>query len=162
MPVAFENKLEGIMNIGDTLTLIRASFNALIETATLTANRTYTLPDKSGTVALLDDIGGSSGKTVSNTSISTNIVIADINNFLRCTNSSAINLTIPASNGYAIGSVVDIIQTGTGQVTIVPGSGISLLKFGGTGNAVLIGQYARAQIVKLDANVWHCTGDVSI
>lgn len=151
-----------IMNIGDTLTLIRQTFNAIVETATLTANRTYTLPDKSGTIALLDDVGGGSSKTVTTITSPTNILVGDNNGVLRCNNTSAIVVTIPASNGYDVGFTVDIIQINTGQVTVTPGSGITLKMFGNSTSAVLIGQNARAQLIKLATNEWHITGDISI
>lgn len=153
------------MDIGDTLTLIRQSFEAIFDTANLTATRTYTFPNKTGTVALLDDIssggGGSSTKSVITVFSSKSFTSNDLNNIIRCNSSSAIALNIP-SNSFDVGSVIDVIQRGTGAVSITRSFGISLLKFGGEGTANLIGQYARCQLIKIADSEWHITGDISI
>lgn len=149
------------MDIGDKLTF-NHEFDSSVTTESLTAARQWLLPNKNGTVAMTSDIGGTQ-RNVNTITASSNILVGDNGSVIRCNNSSAITITIPASNGYDVGFTVDIIQVNTGQVTISPGSGISLIKFGGTGNAVLIGQYARSQLIKLTTgNQWHCTGDISI
>lgn len=146
------------------LQIIKGSFKATWDTVPLTGNRNFTYPNKSGTVALTSDItggGGSSTKSVVTVFSSRSILNSDLNNIIRCNSSSTINLNIP-SNSFAIGSVVDIVQRGTGSVRITRSSGIVLLQFGGEGTANLIGQYARCQLIKIADGEWHAAGDISI
>lgn len=152
------------MNFGNAITLIRTSFNAVIDTLTLTANRTYNLPDKSGTFALLDDVGsgGSSNKVVNTITENKTLLLSDSSTIIRCNNTDGLTITIPSANVFPIGYSVDIVQINTGQVTIVGEGGEIIKKIGGTGNAILIGRFAGCSVTKLVANEWYATGDISI
>jgi hypothetical protein len=51
--------------------------SAEINTTSLTGSQTYTLPDKSGTFAMLDDVGGGGGSGVSVVGASSNLIITN-------------------------------------------------------------------------------------
>ena len=163
MPLAFQINLGGNMNVGDLLTLIRTNFQLTINTDNLTANRAVNFQDKDGTIALTSDItGGSSTKTVTTITANFTVTTDEINNIIECNSAFARTITIPGGNSFPVGSTLTIIQSNTGEVTITAGVGIQIEKFGGIGDAVMIGQYSRADLIKLAEGRWHCSGDVSI
>ena len=64
------------------------------------------------------------------TGTSHTLAAADENAVLRFTNNSAITLTIPSGINFPVGGGVEIIQKGTGQITPVAGSGVTLSSAG--------------------------------
>lgn len=74
---------------------------------------------------------------------------------------SANNLTIPldSSQPIPIGSVIDVIQYGAGQTTIVATSGVTIRSKGG--NLKLSGQYSGATLYKRHFNEWVVVGDLT-
>jgi hypothetical protein len=80
-----------------------------------------------------------------------------------CQNALATTLTIPthASVAYETGTVIAILQTGAGQVTIDPslivGAGGALRSKGNEYKTS--GQYAWIYLTKYSDNVWYMTGD---
>ena len=88
------------------------------------------------------------------------LVLDDTNGTVRCTNAAAVTVTVPpnADVAFPIGSFVEIIQDGTGVVTVSPGSGVTIDSRGSlTGSA---GQYAVLGIRKVATNRWILTGDL--
>lgn len=84
----------------------------------------------------------------------------DIAKFVTMTNSSAITATIPPSSSvdYPVGAVINVLQMGSGQVTVSPGSGVTLV---GEGNRFKTkGQYALASVMKLASDQWIMFGNV--
>jgi hypothetical protein len=75
---------------------------------------------------------------------------------------TANNLTIPTNAvvPFPIGSQILIAQYGTGQTTIVPDSGVTLLSSGGKTN--IAAQYGLATLIKRGADEWYLAGDLSI
>ncbi len=71
--------------------------------------------------------------------------------------SNDIDITIPQNIAVSIPieTNIEIISTGTGTVTIVPGIGVTL---NGTDGFVLNGQYAVAKIIKVGTDSWVATG----
>lgn len=69
-------------------------------------------------------------------------------------------LTIPADSvvNFPIGTTIDILQSGTGQTTIVAGAGV-VLNF--TPGQKLRFQWSMATILKRDANTWLLFGDLT-
>jgi hypothetical protein len=90
---------------------------------------------------------------------------ADQNNVLvTLANASAITLTIPpnSSVAYPVGTVLNVAQTGAGQVTFAAGSGVTITSFGATTAAPKIrGQYSGASAIQIAANAWLVIGDIS-
>jgi hypothetical protein len=89
------------------------------------------------------------------------IVLTDANNtMVELNNASAITLTVPtnATTAFPIGSQVNILQTGAGQVTV---AGASTVTVNGTPGLKLRAQWSAATIVKRDTNTWVLIGDTS-
>ena len=90
---------------------------------------------------------------------------ADQNNVLvTLANASAITLTIPpnSSVAYPVGTVLNVAQTGAGQVTFAAGSGVTITSFGATAAAPKLRvQYSGAGAIQTAANTWLVIGDIA-
>jgi hypothetical protein len=70
-------------------------------------------------------------------------------------------VTIPADSPaltFPIGTTIDIIQANSGQITIVPGTGVIL---NGTPGFKIRSQWSIVTILKRDANTWLVFGDLT-
>jgi hypothetical protein len=85
--------------------------------------------------------------------------LSDANEFVSCTNSSSITVTIPtnASVAFPIGTSVYIGQNGTGTVTPSATSGVTLQGSGGL--LATSQQYSLIALLKVGTNTWWATGD---
>jgi len=74
--------------------------------------------------------------------------------------SSAITLTIPANSttAYPVGTSIDIIQTGAGQVTVAGAAGVTV---NATPGLKLRAQYSSATLFKRATDTWIVMGDLS-
>lgn len=56
------------------------------------------------------------------------LVLSDANNAVESTSANAVNITVPpnSSVAYPVGTVIEIAQVGTGQITVVAGSGVTI------------------------------------
>jgi len=94
-------------------------------------------------------------------------VLTDANNTLvTASNASAQTYSIPtnASVAYPIGSQINIIAIGAGQVTInaVTSGTTTILSNGGTpASPKLRVQYSSASLVKVATDTWYVIGDIS-
>lgn len=81
-------------------------------------------------------------------------------NIIEVSSSSATTITIPldSSINYPVGTSMDILQTGSGQVTIAATGGVTL---NGTPGFKLRTQWSSATILKRAANTWIVYGDLS-
>jgi hypothetical protein len=87
-------------------------------------------------------------------------VLADDGKLITCDNASAITLTIPpnSSVAYGIGTQINIMQLGAGQVTIAAGSGVTLRSDGS--KLKLNAQYAVATCCKIATDTWVVIGNL--
>jgi hypothetical protein len=97
--------------------------------------------------------------SINNQTASYTLILEDLGKLVEINTSSANNLTIPleSSVNFPIGSQIYIIQTGTGQTTIVPTGGVTL---SGTPGLKLRAQNSGAQLVKKSSNNWVAIGDL--
>ena len=88
-------------------------------------------------------------------------VLADDGKLITCDNGSAITLTIPpnSSVAYGIGTQINIMQLGAGQVTITAGAGVTL-RSAGT-KVKTNGQYSVATCVKIATDTWVLVGNLA-
>ena len=95
--------------------------------------------------------------TINTMSGSHTIVSADVSNVREMSNGGTI--TIPSDNSFwPVGATMDVIQTGSSQVTIGAGSGVTL---NATPGLKLRAQWSSATILKRAANTFVALGDLS-
>ena len=88
-------------------------------------------------------------------------VLADDGKLITADNGSAIALTIPPNStvAYGIGTQINIMQLGAGQVTITAGAGVTLRS---AGNKLKTNaQYAVATCAKIATDTWVVVGNLS-
>ncbi len=92
-------------------------------------------------------------------------VLTDANNTLvTASNASAQTYTIPpnSSVAYPIGSQINIIQIGAGQVSFAQGSGVTIASNGATATAPKLRvQYSSASAIKVGTDSWYVIGDIA-
>lgn len=88
-------------------------------------------------------------------------VLTDDGKLVTCDNASAIALTIPpnSSVAYGIGTQINIMQLGAGQVTITAGAGVTLRSSGS--KLKTKDQYAVATCCKIASDTWVVVGNLS-
>jgi hypothetical protein len=97
--------------------------------------------------------------TVSTTTASSSYILAltDEERIIEMNVSSANNLTIPLNSSVAfpIGTSIFVLQTGTGQTTIVATAGVTINSFLGL---KIIGQWSGCTLIKRGTNTWVAIG----
>lgn len=91
-------------------------------------------------------------------------VLTDQNKLITASNASAQTYTIPlnSSVAYSIGSQINIIQIGAGQVTIQGTGGVTVASNAATATAPkLRNQYAAATLIKVATDTWYVIGDIA-
>lgn len=85
---------------------------------------------------------------------------ADHDAFLTLNNAGAVTFTVPpnASVAFPVGSVIEGAQLGAGQVTITPGSGVTI---NGTPGLKVAAQYGTFGLLKIATNTWLAYGRLS-
>lgn len=88
------------------------------------------------------------------------LAISDAGTIQRCTNSSAITITVPSNSSvsFPTGTRIEIYQAQSGTVTIAAQSGVTLES--ASSSNMLAGQYSMACLIKMGTNIWALTGDV--
>lgn len=86
------------------------------------------------------------------------LVASDAGKFLSLNNESAITLTVPPHSDVAfpVGAEIDIAQIGGGTVTVVGGSGVTIMSLNSLTD--LAGQYAGGTLKQLVNDYWLLVG----
>ena len=89
------------------------------------------------------------------------LVAGDDGKLVTCDNGAAITLTVPpnSSVAFGIGTQVNIMQLGAGQVTITAGGGVTLRSAGS--KLKTNAQYAVATCCKIATDTWVVVGNLS-
>jgi hypothetical protein len=89
------------------------------------------------------------------------VVLADDGKLVTCDNASAIAATIPPNStaAFGIGTQINIMQLGAGQVTITAGAGVTLRSAGS--KLKTNAQYAVATCCKIATDTWVVIGNLS-
>jgi hypothetical protein len=76
------------------------------------------------------------------------------------TSAAAVTVTVPQDSAvtFAIGKWCELLQLGTGQITVVAGAGATLRT---TPTAKARAQYSRLYLQKIAANTWALAGDLA-
>lgn len=85
----------------------------------------------------------------------------DANKLIEFNNASAITAVIPANSSVAfeVGTKIDLLQIGAGQVTASAEAGVTLNGYGDANK--LSGQWAAASLVKRSTDTWVVIGNIS-
>jgi hypothetical protein len=107
-------------------------------------------------------VPGSSLTTISTQAGTTySLVKADAGTLVSFTSSSSVTVTVPTevSQGWASGEGVVLLQNGTGQVSVVGASGVTV-------NTAALAksrtQYSTLSLVYLGSNTWILAGDTAV
>lgn len=100
-------------------------------------------------------------ETNAQTGTSYTLAVADAGKVIELSNAAAITLTVPTNTTAAIpvGSVITIIQTGAGQVTISPAGTVTVNAAGS--RLKLSQQWSAATLIKRATNTWVAFGDLA-
>ena len=125
-----------------------------LKTSDNNANRVYTFPDADCTLARRD-------VPISVSNVNYELVLTDNGLLIEMNSSSALQLQIPTdlNEPFPIGAQVLISRYGTGQVTIVGDTGVTIRSSGG--KTKLAAQYAMATLIKRGTNEWYLAGDLT-
>ena len=143
-----------------TLPAITDTVVSLTATQTLT-NKTLTSPTVN-TPTINDARQNITLNAQSNTTYT--LVLTDNGRLVTLSNASPITLTVPlnSSVAFATGAIVNIQQTGAGQVTVQGAAGVTITSTGATATApVTRAQYSAASIIKTGTDSWTVIGDIS-
>jgi hypothetical protein len=88
-------------------------------------------------------------------------VLGDDGKLITADNASAITVTIPPNGtvAYGIGTQINIMQLGAGQVTITPGAAVTIRSAGS--KLKTSAQYAVATVVKIASDTWVAVGNLT-
>jgi hypothetical protein len=88
-------------------------------------------------------------------------VLGDDGDLITFDNGSAITFTIPPNGtvAFGIGTQINIMQLGAGQVTIAPGAGVTIRSAGS--KLKTSAQYAVATCVKIASDTWVAVGNLT-
>lgn len=125
-----------------------------LKTSSNTADRVYTYPDESCTLAPRE-------VTINTKTVQYTLVLGDNYKLIELNFSSGNNIIIPtnAAQPFPIGTQIILSQYGAGQVTVVPDTGVTLRSSGG--KTKTSAQYAMATLIKRGTNEWYLAGDLT-
>jgi len=88
------------------------------------------------------------------------LVLSDANGVIVGNVGTDIEITLPANADvtFPIGTVIDLLRLGAGNVDILPDTGVTLNAL--DGKQRIIGLYGVARLLKVATNVWVLSGDL--
>ena len=127
-------------------------------TSAMILDETIVNGDISATAAI--DLGKLADVSTNAQTASYTLVLADKNKIVEMGVGSANTLTVPLNSSVAfpIGSQINILQTGTGQTTIVATGGVTI---NATPGLKMRAQWSYATLVKRAENTWVLVGDIA-
>jgi len=89
------------------------------------------------------------------------LALSDRGKLIQCSASSAMTVTVPtnATVAFVIGTQIDLVQTGTGVLTISPFDGTVTVN--ATPSRVFRAQFSAASLIKTATNTWLLIGDLN-
>lgn len=151
-----------LTSFGSSPTVATPTLTLSTSTSTTAGRIAY---DSTGYKIVVGD--GSTAREYASSTVVTNAqsasytaVLGDKDKLVEISNASANTFTIPpnSSVAYPVGTQIRILQTGAGQTTITPGSGVTI---NGTPGLKLRTQWASATVIKRATDTWVAVGDLS-
>lgn len=86
----------------------------------------------------------------------------DVSKMIKMNSSSNLEFLIPANSveNIPVGSRVEVMRYGSGEVTILPVSGSGVVVRSKNNNTKISTQYSGAMLTKIGTNEWHLIGDL--
>lgn len=99
--------------------------------------------------------------TLVNKTSSYTVALSDAGKTLTIDSASDLDVTIPpnSSTAFPVGSRLDVVRVGTGAVTFVPDTGVTVNSK--NSNKKIAARYSAASIIKTDTNTWVLIGDLT-
>lgn len=99
--------------------------------------------------------------TLVNKTSSYTVALPDAGKTLTIDSASNLDITVPpnSSTPFPVGSRLDIVRIGTGTVTFVPDTGVTINSK--NSNKKIAARYSAASIIKTDTNTWVLIGDLT-
>lgn len=90
------------------------------------------------------------------------LTLTDVNKVIEMNVAGANDLTIPPNSSVAfpVGSLIEVMQYGAGQTTLVPGAGVTIRSSGG--KLKIAAQYGAASLRKIATDEWHAVGELTV
>jgi hypothetical protein len=103
---------------------------------------------------------GDPSLTINAQTVSYTLVLGDASKLVEINNASANNLTVPlnSSVAFTVGTQISLLQTGAGQMTVVPTGGVTI---NATPGLKLRAQWSSATLIKRATDTWVLVGDTS-
>lgn len=140
-----------------------------------TTNYGWTTPDDTALVkdgaSAIRSLGSSVDSTLysratqesrnAQTGTSYTLALTDAGGLVDLNNAGAITLTVPpnSSVNFPIGTRINILQSGAGQVTVAAGAGVTINSKGAA--LKITGQWSAATLIQRSANTWVLIGDIA-
>lgn len=89
------------------------------------------------------------------------LVLGDAYKVVEMNKATANDLTVPPNSSVAfeVGTIIEVMQYGAGQTTVVAGGGVTLRSSGG--KLKLMAQYSAASLRKIATDEWAVAGELS-
>lgn len=86
------------------------------------------------------------------------LVATDVNKAVEMNKATAVNVTVPpnSSVGFTVGTVIEVVQVGAGQVTVVQGAGVTINR---ASSLTTRAQWSSLTLRKRATDTWLLTGD---
>lgn len=156
IPSGMSVKVTSILNSGTTAAswdYEYIGFNAITGTGSNVLATSPTISDP----VITESVNAQTGTTYTP-------VLTDAKQMVTLSNASAITVTIPpnSSVAYAVGSKIDFIAKGAGQVSFAQGSGVTIRSTGATATAPKLRiQYSACTAWYEGSDVWYIVGDLA-
>lgn len=135
--------------------------SALTEAGTMAGDEVLPLVQSTATKKVkardVSKIGYQDIQTVS--AATKTLAVTDRGSWMRFTVANTLTVPTNASVAFAIGEVLNGIQVGSGQVTVVGDTGVTVNKPTGY-NSKTRGQFSAFSLVKVATNEWDLVGDL--
>lgn len=168
----FNSGVDGAVTLTGAQTLTNKTLTAPI-IATINNGGTVTIPGGAETLVGRVTADTLSNKTLSdakinfainaNTGTTYTFLLSDASKLVTSSNASAQTLSIPtnATSAFAIGTTINVIQIGTGQVTVsaVSSGTTSILSTAGVAPKART-QYSSMSLLKVGTDTWYAVGDI--